>query len=129
MRITRCSIRRISGPCTIRRPDLAGGDLWAGQFFPYVIERDYYGQRILPENLGNIEYIVPSDPTSNVVYTADDILTNADYAKVVRDGFGSFFFHPYWLDPDVGTPGLADFQKVIEGMKAMGYVWPDPTTL
>lgn len=117
-------------------PDLSGGDLAAGQFFPYIIERDYYGQRVIPENLGNVEYDVSAcDPESNVVYTADDILTNADYAKVVRDGFGSFFFHPYWVDSGVcstlpnGT-GLADFKKIIQNMKAMGYTtWPDPTSL
>ncbi|HEX2546088.1 MAG TPA: DUF2334 domain-containing protein, partial [Ramlibacter sp.] len=31
-------------------------DFSVGQFFPYVIQKDYYGQRVLPENLGNIEY-------------------------------------------------------------------------
>lgn len=123
-----------SDRCT--NPDLSGGDLAVGQFFPYIIERDYYGQRIIPENLGNIEYDLSACyAESSAVYTADDILTNADYARVVRDGFGSFFFHPYLLDDNQcstlpnGT-ALADFKKIIQGMKAMGYtVWPNPSTL
>jgi uncharacterized protein YdaL len=102
---------------------LANGEYAVGQFFPYIIERDYYGQRILPENLGNIEYDISAiDPSSNVVYTAQDILTNADYARVVRDGFASFFFHPFWLEAGLPvTTGRADFRQVIDGIKAMGY--------
>src|SRR5206468_4141178 len=29
----------------------------AGQFFPYSIERDVYGQKLMPENLGNVDPI------------------------------------------------------------------------
>jgi uncharacterized protein YdaL len=59
-----------------------------------------------------------------VVYTAQDILTNADYARVVRDGFASFFFHPFWLEAGLPvTTGRADFRQVIDGIKAMGYTW------
>ena len=109
---------------------LANGEYAAGQFFPYIIERDYYGQRILPENLGNIEYDISAiDPSSNVVYTAQDIITNAEYALVVRDGFGSFFFHPFWLEPEIGTPGLADFQLVIQRMTELGYTWVSGASL
>lgn len=105
-------------------------DIWAGQFFPYTIDQDYYGQRIIPENLGNIEYDISAiDPTSNVVYTWQDLLTNADYALVVRDGFGSFFFHPFWLEPSLGTPGLTDLTRLIDGMTALGYTWVDAGSL
>ena len=75
-------------------------DYAVGQFFPYIIDYDYYGQRILPENLGNIDYNIDQ---ATVVHTAQDILTNADYAKVVRDGIVSFFFpSANW------TAGVAD---------------------
>lgn len=108
-------------------PALAGGagkDLSVGQIFPYVIQKDHYGQRILPENLGNIEYDISTiDPTSNYNYTPDDIITNAKYAKAVRDGFASFFFHPFWLEPEIGTPGFADFQKTIDGITQLGFTW------
>ncbi|MFZ3141975.1 DUF2334 domain-containing protein [Polaromonas sp.] len=103
-------------------------DFGVGQIFPYVIKKDYYGQRIIPESLGNIEYDIRAiDPTSNFNYTWQDIVTNADYAKVVRDGYASFFFHPFWLEPDVGTPGFADFKKVIDGITALGYTWIAPS--
>ena len=105
-------------------PSNPARDFAVGQFFPYVIERDYYGQRVLPENLGNIEYDIREiDPTSNFDYTWQDLLLNAEMGQVVRDGFASFFFHPFWLDPDIGTPGYADFQSLVEGINALGYTW------
>jgi uncharacterized protein YdaL len=56
-------------------------------------------------------------------------LTNAQYALTVRDGYASFFFHPFWLEPDVGTPGLADFKKLITGITALGYTWTVPSKI
>ena len=101
-----------------------------GQFFPYVIQKDYYNNKVLPENLGNIEYDLGEiDPSSNYNYTAADILLNADMVSVVRDGFASFFFHPFWLEPEIDKPGLADFRAVIDGITARGYTWVDPSTL
>jgi uncharacterized protein YdaL len=107
-----------------------GKDFSVGQIFPYVVGRDHYGQRVLPENLGNIEYDISTiDPTSNYNYTSEDIVTNARYALAVRDGFASFFFHPFWLEPTVGTPGLEDFKKTVEGISALGYTWVAPSQL
>ena len=107
----------------------AGHDFSVGQFFPYIIQKDYYNQRIIPENLGNVEYnICNIDPSSCLTYTAQDILTNANYALVVRDGFASFFFHPFWLEPELGTPGYADFQTIITGITSLGYTWADAST-
>ncbi len=108
----------------------ANKDFAVGQIFPYVIKKDYYGQRVLPENLGNIEYDISNiDPTSNFNYTWQDILTNAEYAKTVRDGYASFFFHPFWLEPAVGKPGLADFKSLITGITALGYTWTVPSKI
>ncbi|PMS21657.1 papd-like protein [Trinickia dabaoshanensis] len=109
-------------------PDLNSGapnhDYSVGQFFPYIINSDYYGQRIIPENLGNIEYNICSiDPFSCLTYTWNDLYTNAQYALVVRDGFASFFFHPFWLEPDLKTPGLQDFKSLVQGISALGYTW------
>lgn len=102
-------------------------DFSVGQFFPYIIAADYYGQRVLPENLGNIEYDIRSiDPTSYITYTADDLLTNAEYALLVRDGFASFFFHPFWLQPELPiTTGFQDFSRVVEGISRLGYTWTE----
>ena len=103
-------------------------DFAVGQIFPYPIKRDYYGQRVLPESLGNIEYDIHLiDPTSNYNYTWQDIYTNAQYALTVRDGFASFFFHPFWLEPSLGVPGFADFQKVMDGITQLGFTWVAPS--
>ena len=103
-------------------------DFGVGQIFPYVIKKDHYGQRIIPESLGNIEYNISAiDPTSNYNYTWQDIVTNAEYGKVVRDGYASFFFHPFWLEPAVGVPGFADFKNLINGITNLGYTWIAPS--
>lgn len=103
-------------------------DFGVGQIFPYVIKKDHYGQRIIPESLGNIEYDISAiDPTSNYNYTWQDIVTNAEYGKVVRDGYASFFFHPFWLEPAVGVPGFADFKNLINGITNLGYTWVAPS--
>lgn len=105
-------------------------DFLAGQFFPYLIVKDHYGHRVLPENIGNIEYDLSEfDPTSNLVYTWQDLKMNAEYALVVRDGFASFFFHPYLLEPELGVPGLADFKSLVTAITGMGYKWIGAQTL
>jgi uncharacterized protein YdaL len=104
-------------------------DFSAGQFFPYIINKDYYGERIVPENLGSIQYnICNIDPFSCVAYTWQQVLTNAQYALVVRDGFASFFFHPYWLEPELGVPAMSDFKSLVSGITKLGYTWVDGTT-
>lgn len=105
-----------------------GRDFSLGQIFPYVITRDYYGQRVLPESLGNIEYDIREiDPSSNFNYTWQEILTNAQYATTVRDGFASFFFHPFWLEPTLNKPGLQDFKSLIVGITQLGFTWVAPS--
>jgi uncharacterized protein YdaL len=107
----------------------ANQDFSAGQFFPYIINKDYYGERIIPENLGSIQYnICNIDPFSCVAYTWQQVLTNAQYALVVRDGFASFFFHPYWLEPDLNLPAMSDFKSLVSGVTSLGYTWVDGTT-
>ena len=105
-------------------------DFALGQIFPYVIKKDHYGQRVLPENLGNIQYDIGIlDSTSSVMNTWQDIVTNAEYAKTVRDGFASFFFHPFLLEPAAQAPGYEDFQKMIDGINALGYTWVAPSQI
>jgi uncharacterized protein YdaL len=116
---------------TADKPDFsrrAGKDFSAGQIFPYVITRDYYGQRVLPENLGNIEYDISKiDPTSYFVYSWQEIYTNAQYALTVRDGFASFFFHPFWLEKAIGTTGYQDFTRLVDGITQLGFSWVTPS--
>lgn len=107
-----------------------GGDYAVGQFFPYVIKKDYYGQKVLPENLGNFEYDLSwIDPNATLVYTWQDIVLNAKYAYAVRDGFASFFFHPFLLEPSLNLPALQDFKNAVNGINNMGYRWTSPSRL
>ena len=84
----------------------------AGQFFPYTIERDVYGQKLLPENLGNV------DPVGWYNYAPRfpaDLLRAARKNRVLRDAWASAFFHPY-LD-------LSYLQELISGIRALGYTF------
>ncbi len=99
-----------------------------------MIQADYYGQRVIPENLGNIEYNICSiDPFSCLTYTWQDLYLNAQYAWVVRDGFASFFFHPFWLDSDMAGTAAAnafqDFKSLASGISKLGYQWADASTV
>jgi uncharacterized protein YdaL len=126
---------------TSDHPDLgahAGKDFMAGQIFPYPIARDYYGQRVLPENLGNIEYDIHEvDPSSSYTYGWEQIRENARYALAVRDGYASFFFHPFWLEADVaqevqkdtGRKPYADFTALVDGISQLGFTWVAPSML
>lgn len=105
-------------------------DFAVGQFFPYVIRQDHYGNKVLPENLGNIQYdLALATMSAGTPQLAADLLEHAANAKVVRDGFASFYFHPFWLSPGFRRPGLKDFKAVIDGIDALGFTWTDPATL
>ncbi|WP_237066805.1 DUF2334 domain-containing protein [Microbulbifer guangxiensis] len=105
-------------------------DFAAGQFFPYLIQRDYYGARIYPENLGNIEYDIREiDPASFIDYSWEEVYLNAVYAGVIRDGVGSFFFHPFWLERSLGVDGYTDFRNLVRGISNLGYEWITPDQL
>ena len=118
---------------TADKPDFNAAvskDFSLGQIFPYAIKKDYYGQRVLPESLGNIEYDISAiDPSSNYNYTWQDLYINAQYALTVRDGFASFFFHPFWLEPSLNVPGFADFKNIVDGITQLGYTWVAPSSV
>lgn len=98
---------------------------WSGQFYPYEIYGDVYGQRILPENLGNSQPI----ENSHVVQprSVDDIIADAKRNSVLRDVWGSLFYHVQLFNTEAhegrgrypGDP--AELQKIMSEMKKMGY--------
>jgi uncharacterized protein YdaL len=100
---------------------LSGGTVdyshMVGQFFPYVV-KDVYGAKVLPENLGDVSpdpwFIYPARLPANIVDAAQKNL-------VIRDGFASFFFHPY-LD-------ISYLQQSVAGLKAAGYTFVSPSSL
>jgi uncharacterized protein YdaL len=85
---------------------------FGGQFFPFVIQNDIYGQKIVPENLGKVDLPVLNGST---VRQPADMIRIARKHRVVRDGWASGFFHPF-LD-------LALLQELIPGIKAEGYTF------
>ncbi len=91
---------------------------YAGQFYPYVIERDVYNQRILPENLGNVEPVPFYDCPARF---PEDIVRAAQKSLVVRDGWASAYFHP---DYDIDY-----LKQVVSGVKALGYTYTAASTV
>ena len=98
---------------------------WSGQIFPYEIYGDVYGQHVIPEDLGNSQPIANEFVTQP--RTTEQILADAKRNMVLRDSWGSFFYHPLLLrvQADGGEgryPGDAsELTKLIQGMKACGY--------
>lgn len=96
---------------------------FGGQFFPYVIGRDVYGSKVIPENLGNIEPARWPDPVLGPYPTRfpADLVRSAQRNLVVRDAFASFFYHPFW--------GVQYLQQSVEGIKALGYQFVKASSL
>ncbi|HKX47471.1 MAG TPA: DUF2334 domain-containing protein [Gaiellaceae bacterium] len=88
-----------------------------GQFFPYVV-RDVYGSKVLPENLGSLS---PNAWHSYKARSPQDLVRAARANLVVRDGFASFYFHPF-LDLEL-------LKRTVEGIEALGYTFVDPRAL
>jgi uncharacterized protein YdaL len=97
------------------RNQLAGGPIdytkFGGQFFPYAVT-DVYGTYIIPENIGNVE---PEPLNHNPARFPDDLINAASKNLVVRDGFASFFYHPY-----LGRPYL---RETVRGLLRLGYTF------
>jgi uncharacterized protein YdaL len=106
---------------------LAGGTVdtsrFVGQFFPYPVT-DINGSRVVPENIGNEELDAFNN---NPPRLPADIIANAQANLVVRDGFASFFWHPYLVsDPRAGT---AHLRQIVQGIKALGYQFVSSTSI
>lgn len=82
-----------------------------GQYFPYPVN-DLYGFFVIPENLGNVE---PEWFNNHPPRFPADILYTAQKNLVVRDGFASFFYHPY-----LGTKMLT---QIVDGLTAQGWTF------
>ena len=85
---------------------------YAGQFFPYVIQHDVYGQKVIPENIGCISPVRWFNfPTRSV----DEVVSLAQKNLVVRDAWASMYYHPYL--------GLSYLQELIPKIKQLGYTF------
>lgn len=88
-----------------------------GQFFPYVV-RDVYGTKVIPENIGNYE---PEAFNNHPPRLPADLIASAKANLAVRDGFASFFYHPYYP--------LQPLKDTVAGIKALGYTFVSPAAL
>ncbi|MFJ9727215.1 DUF2334 domain-containing protein [Streptomyces sp. NPDC101209] len=95
----------------------AGPNSFIGQFFPYVV-KDVYGTKVLPENIGNYE---PEAFNNHPARLPADLVASAKANLAVRDGFASFFYHPYYP--------LQPLKDTIDGIKALGYTFVSPGSL
>jgi uncharacterized protein YdaL len=88
-----------------------------GVMYPYGA-RDPFGFAVIPENLGSYE---PEPANNNPPRLVSDILATAQVNRVVRDGFASFYFHPYYP--------VSVLRQIVSGIKARGYSFVSPTAL
>ncbi len=89
-------------------------DIDYSQYFPYVIKKDMYGQKIIPENLGYVP--LDDDPKKEFAYV-DSLIHNAEVNLAVRDGYASAFFHPF--------VSLDALSRLVKGLKRLGYTFGD----
>lgn len=92
---------------------------YSRQSFPYIIEKDVYGQRIIPEYLGFVPYIAGDggQKIEEEKKAALNLVATARTMKCVRDGVVGFFFHPF-IDISV-------LREMVTAMKAAGYEFMD----
>jgi len=88
-----------------------------GQFFPYVV-KDVYDTTVLPENLGNYE---PEAYNNHPPRLPADIINSARANLAVRDGFASFFYHPYFP--------VQPLREIVNGIRNLGYTFVSPASL
>lgn len=79
------------------------------QIAPYVFQHDTYGAKRMPETLG---YVNPGYYPDTAL---EEMVQRAEANLVVRDGWASFYFHPY-LD-------LNYLKALVRGIKGLGYTF------
>ena len=85
-----------------------------GQYFPYVINKDIYGQKVFPENLG---YVPLKSNTQESMVEVQKLIKNAEGIRQVRDGIAGCFFHPF-LDIEL-------LKVLIDGITSKGFTFID----
>jgi uncharacterized protein YdaL len=111
----------------------ANYETFGGQIIPYTVYRDAYGQAIIPETLGMVDFPMYPDDTWRPISTVEDVLERAKKLRVVRGSYASFFWHATLLSP--GLPyyqqhpdeyaeldqGKETLRRIIYGLREMGY--------
>ena len=86
-------------------------DLDYSQYFPYIIQKDMYGEKIIPENVG----YVPLGSSAEEEKAVQDILAAAKANLYVRDGYATAFFHPFMP--------IHLLKEIVDGIKGLGYTF------
>lgn len=100
-----------------------------GQFYPYEIFGDQYGQRVIPENIGNVQAYMNEQVLK--VLTVDGMIANMRRNRVLRDVWASYFIHPFCLsshdNAGVGAfPGdVREIERLIKATRDYGYEFVD----
>ena len=105
---------------------------FGASLFPYPIYKDSYGQKVMPETLGMVDFPFYSKQTWRPVSTPQDILNRAKKLKVIRGAIGAFFWHTHVLSRDLyyyqqnpgsfeSYGGKKSLKIIIEGMRDLGY--------
>ncbi len=81
------------------------------QYFPYVIQKDMFGEKIIPENVG----YVPLGSAEEEEKAVRDILAAAKANLYVRDGYATAFFHPFMP--------IHLLSEIVDGLKELGYTF------
>lgn len=97
------------------------------QVFPYIINRDFYGQRVIPAS--TLSYITYDDAQDIdvLIEKMELILEEAKALQVVRDGYASFYIHPFVIKAmdNNGIDGEEVLKVLIRGIKDLGYEFID----
>lgn len=101
----------------------------SGQMFPYEIHGDVYGQRLIPEAIGNVQPYLSEQVLKTV--TVDDMIRHMKRNRVIRDAWASYFVHAVLLNL-VDDGGLAEFpgdtrelDRLLQSTKDLGYEFVD----
>jgi uncharacterized protein YdaL len=87
------------------------------QFFAYPIT-DVHGTMVIPENLGNES---PEILNNHAERGVDALVASAEAALVVRDGFATFFWHPYLVNK--AGVGVDHLREIVRGIRGLGYTF------
>lgn len=112
----------------------ADHEQFAGIPVPYIIWRDAYGQAVIPETLGMVDFAFYDSKTWRPVSKPEDIIRRAKKLRVIRGAMASFFWHPHMLNPNAryykevpgsyeAIGGRNSLRLVIQGLKDLGYTF------
>jgi len=105
-------------------------EYWFSQTFPYVIHKDYYGLFVIPSStIDSIDYEDASD-IDRVNKKVSRILKQIEALKVVRDGYVSFYIHPFLINvmEEHNIDGLAVLKKILDSARK-DYIFIDVKTI